>query len=131
MLRYIAVCLFGLALLTGSCKKENNQPPVPEGTYTGTFQRIGGPVSNVTLTFSGNSWSGQSDTPQYPAICQGSYSSTIEGDIVFEQDCFWTANFDWSLILNGEFDFTLNGRDIELVKTYASGMRDVYRLTRQ
>lgn len=133
-MRYIFILLLGLVFFMGSCKKENKTDAIaaiPNGTYTGTFQRTGGPVSNVTIMVSGSDWSGQSQTHQYPALCEGSYTSTVEGDIVFTNACAWTANFDWTLILGGEFDFTMSGRDIELVKGYSGGMQDVYKLTRQ
>lgn len=106
-------------------------PAIPDGTYTGTFQRTGSPVSTVTITFSGSNWAGQSQTLQYPALCQGGYSTTIEGDISFDDVCFWTANFDWTLILTGEYDFIMDGRNIELTKGYYNGTKDVYKLTRQ
>lgn len=133
-MRYIFILVLGLVFFMGSCKKENKTDAIaaiPNGTYTGTFQRTGGPISNVTIMVSGSDWSGQSQTPQYPALCQGGYSSTVEGDISFANECVWTANFDWTLILNGEYDFVMNGRDIELTKDYNGLMKDVYKLTRQ
>ncbi len=45
-----------------------------EETYVGTFQRLtsgGGQISNVTIIFSANTWTGQSEFSKYPALCHG------------------------------------------------------------
>ena len=102
------VCFALLSLVLVSCEDGEDFPLTKlEGTYAGTFQRtVGnepGGIAQVSITFDGNSWSGQSDTPRYPAICNGSYQ--IYGNIIkFENHCMFTADFDWSLILNGDFE---------------------------
>jgi hypothetical protein len=58
--------------------------------------------SNVTLSFEGNKFSGSATNNQSPAICSGTFSTT-ENEIEFVNGCFFTANFDWTLILNGKF----------------------------
>ena len=126
-----AILLFALFLTClAGCKKETqNYTRVPDGIYIGTFQRE--PVwaekdsANITITFSSNTWTGYSDKMNYPALCKGTYS--IEDDIIiFENQCAWTAEFDWSLILSGKYVIKSMGRTIEFYRDYRSATSDTY-----
>jgi len=69
--RHILSALLGLTVFAVCCKKTNSSFLIPDGIYTGTFQRqtsTGGQTSNVTITFSANNWSGQSQFATYPAL---------------------------------------------------------------
>lgn len=132
MLRLVFLVLFSTTLLT-ACKKNSAEPVIPSGTYSGTFQRqsgSGGQISNITLTFSGDKWTGQSQFEKYPALCRGTFTTT-GGEIVFKNDCYWTAEFDWSLVLGATYTIKAIGNGIEFSKDYDAGFRDVYKLTRQ
>ena len=113
-----------------SCEKEEEiQKQISEGTYVGTFQRqivwAESDTANITLTFNGNQWSGSSNFEKYPALCHGTYF--IVGDsIIFGNDCAWTAEFDWSLILAGKYLLTKTGNRIEFSKDYRSATSDTY-----
>jgi hypothetical protein len=128
---------FILAITFISCEDKNvvENETIPYGTYTGKFSRsnIFGkyPQSNVVLTFSSSGFSGESDVVKYPGICNGTY--TISGnEIDFSNGCFWTAEFDWSYILNGKFEFIVEGNQLEMVKILIlNGNTDRYTLTRQ
>lgn len=90
-----------------------------DGKYVGYFQRtVGkepGHVSQIRLKFTSNTWEGHSDTPQYPALCKGTYE--LKGSkILFENNCFFTADFDWSLILNGEYTVKYSGNTVTMTK---------------
>ena len=117
--------LFALVLtcLSGCDKDTHNYPKVPDGIYVGTFQRelswYENDTANITMTFSSNTWSGYSDKIKYPALCKGTYS--IEGDtIIFENQCVWTAEFDWGLILSGKYVIKSIGSTIEFYRDYRS-----------
>ena len=120
--------------VSGCEKAKNTKPGIHEGTYTGTFQRIiptgDAMISNVMVSFFKGKWNGQSDIPEYPALCNGSFSSKTD-KLIFENDCAWTADFDWSLILSGEYNFEMNGDSLIILKDYntASEYRDIYRLS--
>jgi hypothetical protein len=120
-----------------SCEKSHNDK-IPDGVYAGTFQRQlafgGGDTANVTLTFSSNSWTGQSDKPTFPALCNGTYK--IEKDkITFLNLCLWSWDLDESIILSGEFDLNINGKQIEIIRSSLGSSTDAwtdkYSLTRQ
>ena len=124
-----------LLLLLPSCEPEKvNSIKIQDGTYEGTFQRQGsqslGPISNVTITFSGDKWTGQGDMPKYPALCMGTFSYKGQ-KLVFTNECAWTAEFDWSLILSGEFSYSFDGEHLQMTRTFSPGKSDRYSLTLQ
>lgn len=102
---------------------------IPDGTYFGTFQRIltsgEGQKANIWLTFSSGRWSGQSDIPNYPALCHGTYKAVGE-KLIFENECAFTADFDWSLILSGEYKYTLDGDNLTITKSYGIPATETY-----
>ncbi|MFC0516396.1 hypothetical protein ACFFGT_19470 [Mucilaginibacter angelicae] len=122
-----------LAAAVSSCKKnDNNQAAKLSGTYAGTFQRKvsgTGAVSNVSLSFSAEAWSGESQTVKYPALSHGTFS-TSGNKVTFKNESVWTAEFDWSLILNGDYDINLFGNTVTITKTYDNGMLDIYTLVK-
>lgn len=116
----LLICLTLLSLVFTGCEDGEDVPLAKiEGTYIGTFQRtIGnepGQTSQVTITFASTSWEGQSDTPHYPALCKGTYE--LKGSrIKFENFCFFTADFDWSFILKGEYKIQHTGNTVIFTK---------------
>jgi hypothetical protein len=111
----------------------NRSAAFPLRTYKGQFIRSSPTIkyspSNVTLTFTEDRFSGESDRMKYPAICNGTY--TITGnEIEFTNNCAWTAEFDWSYILSGKFQISFDSSRLEMTKSSA-GMTDYYRLELQ
>ena len=119
-----------LILLSISCEtSKNGIDKIPDGVYTGTFQRQlafgGGDTSNVILTFSSNNWIGQSDKPSFPALCNGTYR--IEKDkITFLNLCLWAPDLNESIILSGEFDLNINGKQIEIIRSSLGSSTDAW-----
>ena len=115
-----------IILSTYGCNKEDeNIEASIDGNYIGTFERSGN-TSNVELTFNNGNWMGESETVKFPALCYGTYSNS--GNVMtFENACFWTADFDWTLILGGDWNYILNGNS--LIMTKSNG--DKYTLTKQ
>lgn len=123
----ICILLFACFL---SCSEDNSlESNFQQGTFTGTFQRVqafgDGEIAHITLIFDGNEWSGSSDITKYPALCRGTYS--IKGStITFANECPWTAEFDWSLILSGDYELTKTGNKLEFSRDYRSEDSDTY-----
>lgn len=117
-------------LILISCEKEGSiDNRIPDGTYKGTFRRemvwSSSNTANITLTFSSNQWSGSSDIEKYPALCHGTYSINRD-TIVFGNECAWTAEFDWSLILTGKYVLKQSENTIEFTRDYRSSTSDTY-----
>ena len=99
-----------------SCKKDNNDN-VP-GTYIGTFT-----VTYIdSSTFTGSTTVNILNNGQYncsgnanyiPAGGSGTFSKS-DNKIIFEDINLWTANFDWNLVLNGEYDYLFDGNNLKL-----------------
>ncbi|WP_373523110.1 hypothetical protein [Aquiflexum sp.] len=126
--------IFALFLL-GSCD-ENAEPTILsqelEGTYSGTFQRFSGETAGeialVELNFENGNWEGTSSIQKYPALCNGTYK--IENQkITFTNSCFWTAEFDWTLILSGTYVLEQSQNTLKFERILGTGenqIRDVY-----
>lgn len=133
-MRHIFSALLCLTLFAVSCKKTNPDFVIPDGTYVGTFQRVttvGGQLSNVTITFSVNNWTGQSEFAKYPALCHGTYKVSGGDDVTFENACPWTAEFDWTLILSQDYKFKIVGDSLEISRSYNGSFKDIYKLKKQ
>lgn len=123
----ILVTVFSLIII--SCDKSNetnltNNTSI-EGEYIGTFERSGS-ISNVELNLNDNEFNGNSDIDKFPAICNGEF--TISDDtLIFENKCGWYANFDWTLILNENWNYTYENSTLTMVKSNG----DKYILIRQ
>ncbi|SIQ73233.1 hypothetical protein [Maribacter ulvicola] len=118
--------LIGLLLVILSCNTNDENPKTEiNGKYIGIFER-NGKNSNVELTFNDGNWTGESEIVKFPALCNGRYSYTAN-IITFENACPWTAEFDWSLILGGEWNYSFNGNLLILAKKNG----DKYTLTKQ
>jgi hypothetical protein len=118
--------IFGILSFTFACNNddENSQPEI-NGEYIGVFERNGN-TSNVELNFNNGIYSGESDTVKFPAICDGNYSVS-SNLIMFQNECIWTAEFDWTLILSDEWNYTIENNI--LIMTKSNG--DKYTLTQQ
>ncbi len=85
-----------------ACSKPASENIVLKDRYIGYFNRTGMDTVWVSLLFTGNRFEGNSERAKYPAICGGSFS--LQGNkIIFTDTCAWTADFDWSLVLNGVY----------------------------
>jgi len=121
-------CLIALTALL-ACNKHDDDSEnliLPEGMYIGTFHRTGMDTASVTFTLDGNKYNGQSDINKYPAICHGSYE-LYENTIHFTDSCSWTANFDWTLILNGPYSLTRDNNELRFSRT-SGNITDEYVL---
>ncbi len=103
---------------------------LPDGVYIGTFQRepvwSDSDTANITMTFTSNQWSGSSDIVKYPALCHGTYL-IVRDTIIFENECVWTADFAWNLILVGKYVLKETGNNtIEFSRDYSSATADAY-----
>jgi hypothetical protein len=130
------IVIFALLLGFSSCEKTKNPTnSIPDGTYFGTFQRFDdeniGQTANVSISLLSGKWFGESDLEKYPALCRGTYK--VDGNkLIFINECAWTAEFDWSLILSGEYSFVFEGDSLTFSKVIAnptnSSSVDIYKL---
>jgi len=83
----------------------------------------------VNLALTGNEFSGTGGPGYYPTICNGTFS-THGTEIDFKNACYFTANFDWSLILSGKYNYTAINDSLVITRNYNGIFHDEYRLAR-
>lgn len=129
-------CLLLLSsMLLFSCNKNSEANIVLDGTYAGTFTRVGMVLTEpvpVQIRFTGKSFTGESDKSRHPDICNGEFA--ITGDSVnFKNACVFPADFDWSLILEGKYRISSTGDSLTISRMYVGIIvySDTYRLKKQ
>lgn len=123
----------GLCMCLSACSDETVQTTasLPAGTYTGTFTVQYNDNSSysapVSLVISGKRYSCSSGENRIPAGGTGTFE--VKGtQIVFSEESIWTADFDWNLILSGEYSLTVAGSQVEISNTTNSLGTYRYRL---
>ncbi|SNZ00850.1 hypothetical protein [Flagellimonas pacifica] len=99
-----------VAFFINCSKSENDSPTTLEGEYEGVFTVKYGndeTLSNpVQVSLINGQFSSSTGANRLPAGGNGKYkvqNTTIE----FNDENVWTADFDWNLILNGEYNYSL------------------------
>lgn len=119
-----------IAFLFAACTDTDTSTRL-QGKYEGVFYRVTnnvkGESSNVTLNFSDDRYTGTSSIVKYPALCEGTFAPSSE-EIHFRNTCIWTAEFDWTLILDGTFKVTRTADEIILSKEINAANGDYYVL---
>ncbi len=124
-----------LVLLLCSCQDDNamlSRDGVYEGYFYQTTPQARNKSSMVTLELSGGKFAGLSSENQYPAICTGSYT-TKSKMIEFSNECVFTADFDWSLVLDGTYEIALD-QDLDslyLIQEVSEDRFNVFHLARK
>lgn len=113
-----------------ACDKPRDADPFPHGTYKGTFKRYNqenSPEANVTIRFLYPNWEGSSSHEKYPALGKGTYALKDDA-LQFNNESVWTADFDWTLILDGMYLDRAEEDSLVFTKSYSNGWVDVYKL---
>jgi hypothetical protein len=111
---YLLFTIFTFATFFSGCKKENTT--IDDGTYKGTFTvtySSGTQTGQTTLVLNNGTFSCSGNPTKIPAGGSGTFSSG-NGTITFNDENFWTADFDWNLILSGTYDYTFNGENLKI-----------------
>ena len=107
-----------------------------KGSYSGTFiyhnpSDAAAPKSGpVTVTFDGTTYSSTRNPDYIPAGGSGTFEFSDKKTVKFEDQNFWTANFDWNLILKGEYDYEIKGDSLIITRSRDEVKLYEYRLKR-
>ncbi|ULQ52869.1 hypothetical protein [Flavihumibacter fluvii] len=123
--------LLALMLSFFACSKSTSRHPgLPDGTYTGTFQRLhqeNSQLAAVSIKFDFPNWTGYSNINRYPALGSGTFRY-LNDALTFENAGVWTADFDWTLILKDAYIDQVKDDSLIFSKSYGNGWIDIYRL---
>lgn len=99
-----------------------NTPKLPDldGNYAGSYTR-GDSITAITLSIDNYRFEGDSEINRFPAICAGTVGWD-EYTIEFDDECTWTADFDWTLILSGSYTYAYSKDKL----TFYRGTGDYY-----
>jgi hypothetical protein len=128
------MCFLAFVLVISACKKNNNNDNQPthelSGRYTGTFNRTGMDTADISFFFNEDkSYEGTGGTLNYPAICSGNFQQT-GNNLVVNDTCAWTANFDWTLIFDGTYEISFPGENAVRIRRTNGAATDEYLLRR-
>ncbi|PIB27563.1 hypothetical protein BFP77_11790 [Maribacter sp. 4U21] len=109
-----------------SCDKGDTENSVvlQNGTYEGTFTVVYDDTTTfsnpVTVIIDGKEFSSSAGPNRFPAGGNGEYE--ITGNIIeFNDANIWTADFDWGLILSGNYQIRETVDYIEFLKQQNAG----------
>lgn len=108
------------------------------GSYKGTFYYHDQassvapiPSGPVSVTFTENTYLTSSNPNRIPAGGSGVFELGEDSSIKFTDQNMWTADFDWGLILNGNYKYKVKGDSLILQKQAQEGIKTYeYRLKR-
>ena len=120
ILKKLTILLFAL-VINGCNNNDDDLSQNLNGNYNGIFtvEYTDGTIftNNVTVTFSGkNNYISSGDGNNndfYPSGGNGTYEKGTSKFIFYDVN-IWLAHFDWNLILNGEYDYTINENELIL-----------------
>ncbi|ARS40778.1 hypothetical protein CA265_14370 [Sphingobacteriaceae bacterium GW460-11-11-14-LB5] len=123
----VQICIFLFALvLSLGCKKSTTVDVLLDGNYTGvlviTNSTRSVPVTRpISISLQGGKFNitPGADANLKPSGGKGTY--TFKNGIgYFTDEGIWTADFDWNMILNGEYDIRSSGVDLTLRKRFSA-----------
>lgn len=123
----IIITVLATIITRGCNNKDTDQQNLllVDGVYSGTFTLttpIGISSGDVTIEINGNRFAASGNSNRIPAGGSGTWSLDPDNHIiVFQDENFWTADFDWSLILSGNFIYTFDGNNLVLNRSVGDG----------
>lgn len=96
--------------------------------FSNLHQMAAGEIALVEMNFENGNWEGTSSIQRYPALCNGTYKIENQ-EITFTNGCFWTADFDWTLILSGTYKLEQSQNTLKFERILCTGenqIREVY-----
>ena len=114
-----------------ACKKsESANYSELYGRYRGTFNRTGMDTTEVNIFFKDDGrFEGTGGPLNYPSICGGRFDRS-GSSLAVDDTCTWTANFDWTLIFDGNYNINFTGENSVRIWRTNGAATDEYLLNR-
>lgn len=103
-----------MLMLCWGCKKDN-APNKLNGTYSGTFIAYSGSreINAPTEITMGE---GRFQVNKGYKLGSGTYHVKNSSEVEFKDENFWTTEFDWALLLAGNYKYETKGSELILTK---------------
>lgn len=111
---FLILTFFFITTFLLSCQKDDSN--IKDGIYKGTFTvtyNSGTQTGQTTLDLTNGKFSCSGNPDRIPAGGSGTFSFD-KNKITFNDENFWTADFDGNLILSGQYDYTFNGKKLKI-----------------
>ncbi len=105
---------FLISIFLLSCKKGKGE--IKEGVYKGTFTvtySSGKQTGQTTLELKNGKYTCNGNSNGIPAGGSGTYSFN-KNKITFIDENFWTADFDWNLVLSDQYSYKFDGKRLKI-----------------
>lgn len=109
----VSLLVLIISFFTG-CTKD--KPSIQDGIYKGIFTVTysnGTQTNPVTVELKNRNYTSSSNANRIPAGGSGTFQIN-KNKMIFSDDKMWTADFDWNLILNGEYEAVFDGKKLTL-----------------
>lgn len=119
--KFLFAIFFSIVILLLACEVEKLN--LTDGTYKGTFTvtySTGTQTGQTTLELKNGVFTCTGNPNRIPAGGSGTFFVN-KRIITFSDKNFWTADFDWNLILNGDYNYSFNGSKLQLTKSSNGG----------
>jgi len=121
--------LFILSLCFLSCKKDNSTQQL-SGDYSGTFRTLAQGKLMLTQAFDVSLTEDRFKVTKGFKMGSGSYQIGSNNQAVFQDENPWTADFNWNLLLSGNYTYQIKGDSLILTKIFepSGSLASQYRL---
>ncbi len=134
----IVLVLLFVSILNSCNNDDDNLNQNLNGNYSGIFtvEYSDGTTfsNNVTVTFNEqNNYSSSgngNNNDFYPAGGSGTYEKG-KSTIIFNDINLWLAHFDWGLILDGEYEYSINESELTISTNKNNSSFYKYELTKE
>lgn len=112
--KFLLLTIFSIATLLLGCNKDGLN--IKDGTYKGTFTvtySSGTETGEMTLELKSGKFSCSGNSNRIPAGGSATFSSD-NYNMTFKDENYWTADFDWNLILSGQYDYAFDGKKLTI-----------------
>ncbi|MFN5428819.1 MAG: hypothetical protein ACK5BO_12355 [Bacteroidota bacterium] len=126
----VSLLVLIISFFTG-CTKD--KPSIQDGIYKGIFTvtySTGTQTGPVTIELKNRTYTSSSNANRIPSGGSGTFQVT-KNKMIFSDDKMWTADFDWNLILNGEYEAVFDGKKLKLSASRSSVGQYQYELEKQ
>jgi hypothetical protein len=126
------LCVLSLVILSAACQKNTNDNTVNvlNGRYNGIFSRSGMDTVAVNFFFkTDKTFEASGGRLNYPALCGGTFQQS-GNNLSVNDTCTWTANFDWTLIFDGDYNISFTGANSVRIWRTNGSVTDEYLLNR-